>query len=246
MNIRKLSLILIWGGLAVLALAGVWFMQAYSSVMDTVGTFGGREYASKFVACLYSSPAICQGASFLSDGPGYSPVIFWIGAIALLVGVVLRFTANQPSPGGADAAVAGGGEGTAPAEGHLMGIIPPQRYVTITYIVALVSVLLGPPVVVVTFVLCLLGLFVFRPRLSELDGSHLGAICAVSGAVLLLLFIVPRGSLWVLLMLAQLALYYIGFNSYRNGRTIGLDNLNEEARLAFKPIVERFSGSAKS
>jgi hypothetical protein len=48
--------------------------------------------------------------------------------------------------------------------------------------------------------------------------------------------------LYLLVGLAQLALYYIGFNSHRHGRVIGIGTLKDEARLAINPVTERFSG----
>lgn len=170
----------------------------------------------------------------MSDGPAYSPVVFWIGVIALLVGVILRFAMPQP-------AAPAGSDGETPQEGNLLGLIPAGRYVMVAYVVALVSVLL-PVLVWAALALCLMGLFVFRSRLSAVDASHLAAIGAVSGAVLVLRFILPVGFIWLLLSLVQLALYYIGLNSYRSGRTIGIDNFREEARLAARPIIQRFSG----
>ena len=66
MNLKKLGTILILGGIAAILLSIVWFMTAYADTMDFVGRYGGADMSGELMACLYSSPAICQGASFLS------------------------------------------------------------------------------------------------------------------------------------------------------------------------------------
>jgi hypothetical protein len=226
------------GGAAVVVLSVVWFFAAYLEAMDYIGQFGGGDMVAKMMSCLYSSPAICQGAGALSDAPSYSPAVFWIGVIALMGGVIVRFSLNKPA---SESARAG-------AEGNILGLIPEQKYTRIVYILILTGAacsLLLPPLAIVGvagFVLGLLGLFVFRPRLSALDINHLAALCVVFAAAFVVLLITVGSFLFLLAGLAQLALYYIGFNSYRHGHVIGIGTLKDEARLALKPLTRRLSG----
>ena len=248
MNTRKLSRILIAGGVAVVVLSVVWFFAAYVEAMDYIGQFGGSDMVAEMMACLYSSPDICHGAGALSDAPSYSPVVFWIGLIALLAGVIIRFALNKPASERGPAGTAAGSVG---AEGNILGFIPEQNYVRIVYILILIgatcSLLLPPAVVgIVGFVLGLLGLFVFRPRLNALDINHLAALCVVFAAASVVLFITLGSFLFPLAGLAQLALYYIGFNSFRHGRIIGIGNLKDEAWLALRPVTQRLSGRERS
>lgn len=253
MDTGKLSRLLVLGGGAVVVLAVVWFLASYTKVMHTMSDYGGGDMAAKMTACLYSSPAICQGADAMSDGPSYSPVIFWIGVIALLGGIVVRMATKksgiQGAPAGAvpaDGALPGAG-----ADGDIMGFIAPQKYTRYVYILFFVGVgggLLLPPLMIagaIGLVLGLLGLFVFRPRLTALDVNHLAAGCvvfAVGGVIVAL----GRGALlFILVMLVELALYYIGFSAFRNGRTIGTGNLKEEAQLALKPAIDKVAGRGR-
>lgn len=230
------------GGAAIIVLSVVWFVTAYAETMDTVSRFGGNGMGAKLIACLYSSSAICQGAGFLGSAPSYSPVVFWIGVIALLAGVVVRFAMATPASGGAPAgSPASSSDGQpATAQGEILGFIPAQQYARYTYILFLAGAAAGlllPPLLIVALaglVLGLLGLVVFKPRLSALDSSHLVALCVVSGVAFVILLITRGSFLWLLAALVQLALYYIGFNSYRHGRTIDMQNLQDEARMAIK------------
>jgi hypothetical protein len=108
MNTRKLGLNLILGGTALTMLALIWFTSAYAGAMDMASDFGGDDYAFKLMACLYSSSPICQGAAMLSDGLAYSPEVFWIGVIALLAGIVVRFAAARSAAAGSPAAASAG------------------------------------------------------------------------------------------------------------------------------------------
>lgn len=250
MNTRKLSLILILGGAAVVLLSIIWFLMAYAEAIDFTSQYGGRDITSKVMACLYSSPAICQGTGFFSDAPSYSPVVFWIGVISLIAGVAVRFSLNKPASEGAPTGTpfAGDAGQAHGAESRILGFIPEQKYTRIVYILILIGAVctvLLPPLAIVGFggfVLGLLGLFVFRPRLNALDINHLAALCVVFAGTFIVLFITIGSFLYLLVGLAQLALYYIGFNSYRHGRVIGIGTLKDEARLAISPVTERFSG----
>lgn len=247
MNTRKLGLILIVGGAAVIALSVAWFLASYGEAMNFASSLGGREIGTKIMACLYSSPVICQGAGFFSDAPSYSPVVFWIGTISLLAGAIVRFSLNKPtSEGATNPATGDAGQAFGAARG-ILGVIPERKYVRIVYILVLTGAacaLLVPPLAivgVVGFVLGLLGLSVFKPRLDALDINHLGALCVVFAAAFVALLATIGTFLYLLAGLAQLALYYIGFNSYRHGRVIGIGTVKDEARLAVEPVIQRLT-----
>lgn len=95
MNVRKLSLLLMLAGVALLLLSIVWFFVAYASTLDTMSRYGDKDVTMQMMACIYSSPPICQGAAFLSDSPTYSPVVFWLGVILLLAGIIVFFALNK-------------------------------------------------------------------------------------------------------------------------------------------------------
>ncbi|MBC7162154.1 MAG: hypothetical protein H5U26_08620 [Immundisolibacter sp.] len=238
MNYKKLSLILISGGAAIVVLSVVWFLAAYAEAMDSIGRFGGKDMAAKMMACLYSSPAICQGAGIFSDTPLYSPVGFWIGVIALLAGIAVRFaTTSSAAPGKSVSA------GTAEnlVSGGILTFIPPDQYARYSYILTLsgaVGGLILMPLGIVALagcVLALLGLTAYRPRLNALTIPHLGLICLIVAAAALLLFVTRGTFLFLLAALAQIACLYVGFNSYRHGRVITAQNLKEEVLMALKP-----------
>ncbi len=240
MNLRKLSLVLMLIGTVMTVLSLVWFLLAYAEAMDFIGQYGGADISSKLVACLYSSPPICEGAGFLSDAPSYSPAVFWIGVVALLAGMIIHFSLikNVATKASTDSIT---------TNGNILGFIPEHKYTRTTYIMMLtgaVGGLLVSPLMVVGFVgfiLGLLGLFAFKPRLSDLDYNHLAALCIVFTAAFMLLLLVTGSFVFLLVGLIQIALFYIGFNSYQQGRIISIGNLRGEARLALQSISERFS-----
>lgn len=242
MDIRKLSLILMLGGAGAGLLALIWFVAAYAGAAD----FMGDQFGLKMLSCLYSSAAICQGAAMFSEGPSYSPVLFWIGVIGMLAGVVIRLSAgNSGVVGGSQPDAVGlaaqtGAAGQEPT-GEIMGFIPPEQYARYGYILMLsgaVAGLIVSPLAIVALagaVLALLGLTVYRPRLSGLDTQHLGLICLIF-AVATVLLLATRGTFFFLLVaLVQIACFYVGFNSYRHGRTVNRDNLKDEFRMALMP-----------
>jgi hypothetical protein len=206
--------------------------------------FGGDDYAFKLMACLYSSSPICQGAAMLSDGPAYSPGVFWIGVIALLAGTVVRLTVGKSAAAGPPAP---GSTGQAPETGEIMGFIPPGQYARYSYILVLSGAVAGlilTPLVIVAlagFVLALLGLSVFRARMNALDTHHLGLLCLVFVAAALLLFVTRGTFLFLLAALAQIACFYVAFNSYRHGRIVNAQNLKSEFLMALKPGTQSLS-----
>ena len=223
MDTRKLSLTLILGGAGASLLALVWFVAAYAGAMEMASDFMGDEYVAKMMSCLYSSSPICQGAGMLDDSPAYSPVVFWIGVISLIAGIVVRFAATKNVVAGNSAY---GSSAEAPESGEIMGFIPPGQYARYSYILALSGAVAGlilTPLAIVAlggFALAMLGLTVFRPRLETLDAHHLGLLCLVFGVAALLLFITRGTFFFLLAALAQIACLYVGFNSYRHGRIV--------------------------
>lgn len=249
MNLRKLSLILMLAGIVFLMLSLVWFFVAYASTLDTMSQYGDKDVVMQMMACVYSSPPICQGAAFLSDGPAYSPVVFWLGIMMVLGGVIVFFALNKKiNQTQSLESVAG----ETLLDGKIMGLIAKEKYTHYTYILFLVGAgggLLLPPLAIaalIGFLFALLGYFVYSKLLTSLDKNHLSMLSVVYIASTLIIFLTMGSVLFLLAALVQLILYYIGFNSYRLGRTISANNLKEEAILAFKPIRERFSPGEKS
>jgi hypothetical protein len=238
MDTRKLGLILILGGAGISLLAVIWFITAYAGAMDMASDFLGDEYVARMMSCLYSSSPICEGAGMLGDGPTYSPAVFWIGMIGLLAGIVVRFAVRKSAV--PDSPASGSTE-QAPEAGEIMGFIPPGQYARYSYILVLSGAVAGlilTPLAIVAvagFALALLGLSVFRPRLDALDTHHLGLLCLIFAAAALLLFITRGSFLFLLAALAQIACFYVGFNSYRHGRIITAQNLKGEFLMAVKP-----------
>jgi hypothetical protein len=240
MDIRKLSQMLIIGGIVFIVLAVIWWMASYSSAFDMSARYSGD--SGSITSCLYSSSATCSAWAMFGDsgGPSYSPAVFWIGVIALLAGVVMRFVAKDSSGAIAPVDTTASAESLVSADGKIMGFIPAGKYVTVIYVLMHISAVIAVvmPLSIIGFiglVLALLGLFVFKQRLSILDLNHLPAICFVYAAAFVLsLLVMGSGLLQVVVALLQLALYYVGFNSYRHARTIGVDNIKAEAQLALK------------
>lgn len=234
MDTRRLGLILLAGGAAGIVIALVWFAAAYDDAMDMAGTFAGDDYAARLMSCLYSSDPICQGATMFSDGPAYSPVLFWIGVVALLAGAAVLFASRSSRE------AVGAAEGRA-ASDDILGLLAPARYVRWSYLLALggsAAGLLVMPLAVVAFagfVLAVLGLTVYRPRLGTFDVRHLGLICLIFVAAAVLLGATRGTFLFLLTALVQIAAFYVGFNSYRHGRTIDTQNLKQEVLLALRP-----------
>ena len=249
MNPRKLCVILMLAGMALLLLSLVWFFAAYASTLDTMSRYGNKDVITQMMACIYSSPPICRGAAALSDGLSYSPMIFWLGILLLLAGVVAFFSLNKQikqSPDFDDRV----GENL--SSDKLLGFIAKEKYTRYSYILFLVGAAGGvllPPLAVAAllgFILAMLGYFVCSQQLTSLDKNHLAVLSVVYIASTLLLLMTIGSALFLLVALLQLGLYYIGFNSYRFGRVIKVNNLKDEVVLAFKPIRDRFSHGEKS
>ncbi|GAB3279388.1 hypothetical protein [Parahaliea aestuarii] len=241
MDTRKFSLLLIAGGLGLVLIAAVWFFITYAEAMEMAGSFMGEDYSARLLACLYSSTAICEGAVAFAEGPAYSPVVFWLGVIALLAGSAAWFASGQHT--------AVSGESCA-AQRHSepAGFIPPARYTRYCYLLALAGAGLGllvSPLAVLSLVsvlLAVLGLTGYRARLNILDVSHLSLVLLVSTAAALLLLLTRGTLLFLLVALAQVACLYVGFNSFRGQRSITIHNVKEECRAAFRQVFSSVRG----
>lgn len=251
MDTRRLGLILILGGAALTVLSFIWFVSAYAEAMDMASDFLGNEYSAKMIACLYSSSPICQGAGMFSEAPTYSPAVFWIGAIALLAGIAVRFASGKSAPATNSTAISPTVDGTKQAQvtSELLGFISPSKYARYSYILVLSGAAAGlilPPLAIAAlagFVLALLGLTVFRPRLDALAVPHLGFIGLIFVAAALLLFATRGTFLFLLVAVAQIACLYVGFNSFRHGRIVTAHNVKGEFLMAFKPGASPHPGS---
>ena len=144
----------------------------------------------------------------------------------------------------------------------IMGFIPKDQYVKITYylllassagglvlsLLAVVGILipLGPLfnlAGLIGLILALLGFFVFKSEFSALDQSHLMylsviiAVFFLAGLILGASFVfVPTMMYLVMLLIAvvQLIMVFTGYNSWKHGRTITKDNVKGEVQLALK------------
>lgn len=149
----------------------------------------------------------------------------------------------------------------------IMGIVPRDKYVRITYTLVLVASVIGFVNMLLfaaggflpfggigaigglasltALILGLVGFFGFKDSFSALDQNHLQFICvffaiffvfgAILNSALAFVFI-----LWLLVMLAlnlaQLLIFYAGFNAHRQGRAMILtkDGVLAEVRRAVK------------
>lgn len=99
-DLKKLGNILAVGGAVVLVAALVWWFTFYSSVVREFSrATGSQGEGSVFEAmsCLYSSSGMCAvvtGIAALAGRTAYEPLVFWVGAVALVVGVLIRVTAK--------------------------------------------------------------------------------------------------------------------------------------------------------
>lgn len=81
---NKLASILLRVGSGFLAFALIWWASSYGSIRHTGEALG------KFFACLLSSTGKCVIAE-----TSYTPVVFWIGAIAIVIGVIMKATSER-------------------------------------------------------------------------------------------------------------------------------------------------------
>lgn len=97
MDVKKLTNVLLGGGGAVTCVALLWWAYFYEQVVR--GLTGGRGSLTDALSCLYSSGGPCgfvSGMAQLGGATPYSPVVFWVGAVLLGIGIILRLSAGSP------------------------------------------------------------------------------------------------------------------------------------------------------
>lgn len=90
MDIKKFAHILFIGGIFLLVAALLWWAIFYSAIVKDLG---GN--LSDAFSCLYSSDGACGMAIGIAQMVGktpYSPFVFWIGAVGLSVGGLMKAT----------------------------------------------------------------------------------------------------------------------------------------------------------
>ncbi len=148
------------------------------------------------------------------------------------------------------------------SDDKIMGFIPKNKYVMITYYLLLAScvgslvlsllAIIGLVIPLgnlfslaglIGLVLAILGFFIFKNDFSSHDQSHLLYICVIAGICILVslilgasLVIIPTAAFMItfLIAVAQTVLIYTGYNSWKNNRTITKENIESEIRLALK------------
>jgi hypothetical protein len=90
MDTKKLAHILFIGGIVTLIAALLWWAAFYGQIVKELG---GN--LSDAFSCLYSSGGACGMAAGIAQMIGktpYSPFVFWIGAVGLAVGGLMKVT----------------------------------------------------------------------------------------------------------------------------------------------------------
>jgi len=96
MDIKKLTVILIWVGALIVAGALLWWATFYTQVMGK-----GHSLPIDALRCLYSSSGQCgfiASLARLSGGTPYNPTFFWIGIIVLGAGIILKYSLKEELP----------------------------------------------------------------------------------------------------------------------------------------------------
>jgi hypothetical protein len=102
-DFKKLGNALTAIGALTLVIAVAWWMYFYNSLMkDFARLTGSRPDAglSDALSCLYSTSGACglvSGVATLAGRTPYEPMLFWFGLAAVVLGLLIRFTAK---PGG--------------------------------------------------------------------------------------------------------------------------------------------------
>ncbi len=99
MDFKKLGILLVVAGAAVLVAACIWWFTFYSSVVREIGkvTGSGEGSVLDVVGCLYSSSGICglvASVAVLAGKTAYEPMLFWFGLAGLILGALIRFMAK--------------------------------------------------------------------------------------------------------------------------------------------------------
>ena len=84
----------------VLVAAVIWWFSFYIRWRATSGRLTGVQAGRRRVrrlSCLYSSSGICalvSGVATLAGRTPYEPMVFWFGLAAVVLGLLIRFTAK--------------------------------------------------------------------------------------------------------------------------------------------------------
>ncbi len=95
MDTKKLTDILLGIGVAVTVVAFVWWAYFYGQVTKEMGGNLGDAFG-----CFYSSGGPCGFISGLAQLAGmtpYNPVVFWVGAVMLGIGIILKLSLKKES-----------------------------------------------------------------------------------------------------------------------------------------------------
>ncbi len=100
MDFKKLGNALTVIGAIVLVVAVAWWLYFYNSLaQDFARLTGSKPDAgiSDALSCLYSSSGACalvSGVATLAGRTPYEPMVFWFGLAAVVLGLLIRFTAK--------------------------------------------------------------------------------------------------------------------------------------------------------
>lgn len=100
MNQKRIALILFSAGVALVIVAIFWSLYAYSLIGGLVASKGLRPNA--IFSCLYSFSERCGQLSTAHAERGtmaYSPLLFWLGVIAILASFYLNLRKQGPEEG---------------------------------------------------------------------------------------------------------------------------------------------------
>lgn len=146
----------------------------------------------------------------------------------------------------------------------IMGFVPKDKYVLYTYYLILTSSVIGLVTYLFSLVgivlplgginalislaallMGLIGYFGFREKFGSLEQNHLLYICALFGIFFVAGLILGAALVAIPLMfslvmiifaIAQMALFFTGYNSYTHGRMVSKDNVKDELQLALKRV----------
>lgn len=93
MDIKKLANIIFNGGIVFLFAAFLWWATFYGAIVKEL-----NGNLSDAFSCFYSSGGVCGIAIGLAQMVGktpYSPSVFWIGAVGLIIGGLMRSTLKK-------------------------------------------------------------------------------------------------------------------------------------------------------
>jgi hypothetical protein len=104
-DVKKFGNALAVVGVALLIGALVWWYSFYSSAVQDFAKVTGltpQTSISDALTCLYSSSGMCgivTAAAPIVGRTAYEPMLFWFGLAALLLGVLIRYTAKPSGTG---------------------------------------------------------------------------------------------------------------------------------------------------